>query len=85
MDDNKSSYKNPAVITNIIEEINKHFGDFSVVRGNKKTFLGIKIERKNNVIHIGIFEKLREFMKMFGEDVSTPVLSPATKTLFEVR
>ena len=36
VDDNKSSYKNPAVITNIIEEINKKIGDLSVLRGKKK-------------------------------------------------
>ena len=52
VDDNKLSQKNPALISNIIEEIRKHLGDLSVVRENKKTFLGMNAEINNNIIHI---------------------------------
>ena len=85
MNDNKLSHKNTAVISKIIEPIKKYFGDFSIVRGGKHTFLGMSIEIKNSIIKIGMFENMRECMTMFGEYVSTPVSTPATQTLFEVR
>ena len=67
------------MISNIIEEIKKYFGDFSVVRGDKHTFLGMNIEIKNNIIHIDKVKNMRELRKFFEKYVSTPVLSPATK------
>ena len=85
VDDKKSSHKNPELISNIIEEKKKHFGCLSVMRGNKHTFLGINIEIKNNIIHINMVEHLRGCLTIFGEYFITPVSSPATKKLFEVR
>ena len=41
--DNKLSHKNPEVVSDIINEVNKHFVELSVVRGNKHTLLGINI------------------------------------------
>ena len=45
----------------------------------------MSIEIKNSIIKIGMFENMRECMTMFGEYVSTPVSTPTTQTLFEVR
>ena len=63
----------------------KKIGDFSVVRGNKNTFLGMSIEINKNIIQIDMVEQLWKCMKMFVEDVSMPVMYPEEKLLFEVR
>ena len=42
-EDNKLLHKNPKVISDIINEVNKIFGELSVVRGNKHTLLGMDI------------------------------------------
>ena len=52
MDDNKLPLKNPSITSKIIYKIKKHFGDLSVVRGNKHTFLGMNILIKYNIIQI---------------------------------
>ena len=50
MNDNKLSNKNPEVISDIINEVKKHFGDIYDVRGNKHTLLGINIDIKYNTL-----------------------------------
>ena len=74
MNDNKLSHKNTAVISKIIEPIKKYFGDFSIVRGGKHTFLGMSIEIKNNVIHIDMVQNMKECMTVFGEDNKTVIM-----------
>ena len=54
----------------------KKFGDFSVMRMMKHTFLGMNIEINNNIAHIELFKQMRECMTIFGDDVSAPVLYP---------
>ena len=43
MDDNKLSHKNVEVISYIINEVKKRFGEISVVRGNKHNFMEMDI------------------------------------------
>ena len=52
VDDNKLLHTNPEVISYIINEVKKHFGDLSIVRGNNHTFLGINIEIKYITIQV---------------------------------
>ena len=58
MDDKKLSHKNPEVISYIINEVKKHFGDLSIVRRNKHTFLGTNIEIKDSTIKVDMVEQL---------------------------
>ena len=46
VDDNTLLHKNPEVISDIINEVKKSFGELSVVKGNNHTFLGMNIEIK---------------------------------------
>ena len=46
VDDNKLSHKNTEMVSDIINEVKKHFGEMSVVRGNKHNLLGVNIEIK---------------------------------------
>ena len=50
MDDNKLSQKNSEVISDIKNEVKKHFGVLSFVRGSDYTFLGMYIEIKDSTI-----------------------------------
>ena len=85
MDNNKLSHKNPEGILDIINEVEKYFGELYDVRCNKHSFLGMNIEIKDSMIQVGMVKQLEERIEIFGEDVSTSVTSPATNKLFEVR
>ena len=67
------------MISDIINEVKKSFGEISVVRGNKRAFLRTNIKIKDNTIQIGIIKNLEECIEMFGEGVSKMVTYPATK------
>ena len=71
MDDKDLSYKNQAVISIIINDVNKHLGDVYFVRGNKHNLLGMNIEIKYNIIQVYMVKQLEEWITMFGEYVST--------------
>ena len=60
VDNNKLLHKNPEVISDIINEVKKHFGELSVVRGVDNNFLGINIEIKDNTIQVNLVEQLEE-------------------------
>ena len=101
VDDIKLSYKNPEVISDIINEVKKHFGELSIVRGRNHTFLGTNTEIKDSMVQVDTVEQLERCIEIFvediitsvtsfvtnkfGEDVIALVTSPATKKLFEVR
>ena len=84
VDDNKLLHKNPEVISYIINEVKKHFGELSVLKENKHTFLGINTYINNSKIQVDMVEQLEESIEMFFEEVSTLVTSTATNKLFEV-
>ena len=65
VDDNKFSHNKTTVMSNITKQIKKHFGDLSVVRGNKHTLLGIIIKIKRIIINIYMVKQLRVCMTMF--------------------
>ena len=46
VDDNKISHKEPNVVTTVINEISKKFGEMKVTRGSKFDYLGMKVEIK---------------------------------------
>ena len=61
--ENILSHKKPAVISYIINKVKIYFGDLSIVRGNKHTFLGTKFEIRDSIIHVGMIKQSEEFMK----------------------
>ena len=85
MEDNKVLHKNTEVISYIINEAKNHFGEISVVIGNKHTLLGMYIEIKDSNIKVYMVKNMEDCIEMFGEEVSTLVTSPATKKFFKVR
>ena len=54
IEDNKISSVNPQVVSNIIYELSNYFGKLTVSRGMKHDYLGMDIEIKNRLVHIGM-------------------------------
>ena len=63
----KICHINPSVISDIISNVKKVFGDIYVVRGNQNTLLGINIEIKENIIHVDMVKQLEECIEILGE------------------
>ena len=59
MDDNNLLDKNTAMIFYIINEMKKHVGELSVVRGNMHNFLKMNIEIKYNTLQVYIVKQLQ--------------------------
>ena len=89
VDDNEISHEDPAVVTQIIELMGKHFGELAIKRGNKHRFLGMDmIVNKIKSIKIEMKEQLQETIVMFNlideHKISEVVTSPAQKHLMDV-
>ena len=54
------------MVTSLIEEISKHFGELTVDRGKKHDFLGMDIEIKDGKVHIGMKDQIAEAIE-WGE------------------
>ena len=67
VDDNKISHVDPKVVTSVIEEISRHFGELQVQRGNKLDILGMDIEIKNKKVHISMINHLKNAVKTYEE------------------
>jgi hypothetical protein len=85
VDDNKVSHVSEDVLTEVIDEVKKHFGELVVSRGKEHTFLGMNLKFKDDgTVHLGMKGYIEEAIELFGEDVSTKVANAATKKLFTV-
>ena len=52
------SHKTPAVISDIINKVKKHFGYLPIVRGNKHSLLRMNIEIKDKIIQVDMVKQL---------------------------
>ena len=69
----------------MVEKLKIHFGELTVTRGNKHTFLGMNITmRDDGKFEIDQKEHILEAIEAFGEDVSKKVSSIASSDLFKV-
>ena len=85
VDDNKLSHEDPKVVSDVISEIEKHFGEVTKTRGKTHDFLGMLITFNNDrTVTIDTRNYLKEAISSFNEDVSVKVSSPATRKLFDV-
>jgi len=85
VDDNKISHVNSNVVDEIIGLIESKFGKMTIVRGDEHVFLGMNIKfGGDGTVTIMMKDHLQEAIDDFGEDVSKPATSPASKTLFNV-
>ena len=85
VDDNKVSHQDPKVVTRIITEIEKHFGELKKTRGAEHNFLGMNIKlRKDKKIEIAMKQQIQDAIESLGEDIEGEVSSPSAKHLMSV-
>ena len=60
VDDNKISHVEPKVVSDIINELSKHFGNLTVSRGKKHDYLGMDIEIKDKLVYISMKKKSKK-------------------------
>jgi hypothetical protein len=70
VDNNKLLHKDPKVVTMILDEIKKHFGELVISRGDKHDLLGMHVEmnQKDRTLEIQMKDQLQEAIDMFGKD-----------------
>ena len=85
VDDNKISHKNPKVVEQVIQEIEKHFGKLTVSTPNEFDFLGMDIKlRSDRKVQIKMEKQIQEALDWFGEKITESPVTPANKNLFVV-
>ena len=84
MDDLKISHMEPKVVSEIIKAIEDKFGKMTVTQGKKHSYVGLEIEIVDKEVKICTKAHITESFNMFGEDVSTPAVTPAKCHLFDV-
>ena len=82
MDDSKLSHENPNVVTDVLEEIKKYFGNITISRGKKHGFLGINITlRDDGKYKIKMKKQIQEAIDKFGESYSYVVKTVCRRNL----
>ena len=77
VDDNKLSHVDPNVVTYILEEIKKHFGELVISRSDEHGFSGMKIKlRKEKLVELSMKKQLKGSIKMFGSTCGYAVRTP---------
>ena len=86
VDDNKISHVDSKVMSQVIKDIKKKFGEMTVTRGKEHVFLRMDITfRGNGTFAILMKEYLEELIIEFGEEIGNGVTtSPAGKYMFSV-
>ena len=77
VDDNKLSHVDPNVVTEILEEMNKHFGELVISRGDERDFSDMKIKlRKDKLVELSMTNQSKESIEMFGSTCGYAVKTP---------
>ena len=88
VDDNKISHADENVVTEVLNEVEKHFGTLVTSRGNKHDLLGMKLEldRKNKRVLIDTSDHIQEAIVMFeqqGDEVAGEVSNPGNNQFYK--
>ena len=85
VNNNKISHKDPKVVSNIIEELEGHFGKLSVNQGRSHDYLGMTIcYTEDGNVALNMTKKIKEICETFIEEIYGDVTSPATQKLYKV-
>jgi hypothetical protein len=86
VDDLKISHiMNPKVVTDMISELESHFGKMTVTRGREHVYLGMSIKyMKNGIVKVHMKEYLLEPIEESELDITRTAATPARKNLFDV-
>jgi hypothetical protein len=85
VDDLKISHVDPNVVTNIIKQLELKYGEMSVTRGQKHTYVGIDFEFKDEgIVEINMHDYIGECIDDFPDNISKSSSTPAAAHLFDV-
>ena len=85
VDDLKVSHMEPAVVMSIINAIETQYSTMTVTQGSDHTYVGMDIKfTGNGEAQIIMSEYIKECIRDFPEDCTSPVRTPAAAHLFEV-
>ena len=85
VDNNKMSHVDAAVVTNIIEQIEKKFDKMTVTQGKEHTFLEMNITYTDEgTAKVSMKEYLMEAIEESGLDIKNVAWTPARRAVFEV-
>ena len=82
VDNNKISHVDEDVVTNVINDISKHFGELTVSRGKKHDFLGMDIEIKDRKVFISMKNQIAEAIEWGATQSGRKPVTPVTNDLF---
>ena len=82
VDDNKISHIDKEVVSSVINDISKHFGELTVSRGTKNDFLGMDIEIKECKVFISMKKQIMEAIEWGARQSGKKPATPATNDLF---
>ena len=82
VDDNKISHVDKDAVTNVINDISKHFGELTVSRGTKHDFLGMDIEIKERKVFISMKNQIVEAIEWGAVQSDRKPATPAADDLF---
>ena len=85
VDDSKISHEDTTVVDQVIKMIDDKFGETTVHRGKKHTFLGMDLElNKDGTVELSMDDYIDECIVPFGEKMNKSPPTPASGKLFEV-
>ena len=86
VDDNKLSYVYPNVVTVILEEFKKHFGDLVISRGDIHGFLGMTIKiRNDNMVELIMKYQFEDTVIQFKDICGFKVTLPCAQHLRDLK
>ena len=82
VDDNKLSYIDDKVVTNIMDKIAEHFGELALTRGDAHDFIGINITiRKDGLVAIQKYNQIEQALDKFSGIYTFNITSPCANHL----
>ena len=85
MDNNCLTHLSTKVLDRIIERIEAKFGKMTVTRGDKHTFLGMKLKFPGDgSVRINMREYIMKAFKVFNQPLTRSAATPPMKGLFAV-
>lgn len=86
VDDTKISHMlDPQVVTNVIREMEMHFGDMAVTRGRQNTFLGMDLcFQEDATVKIDKGAHVQDAISTSPDNASKQAVTPAKKDLFAI-
>lgn len=83
VDDIKISHKKQSILEDVLTSyLQDRYGELSITRNTKHTFVGMDLEFKNGRVDIAMQSYLQEAIKAFPKDIVAKVASPASDHLY---